>query len=122
MSEVVALNRAQVELVQASKVEVAAEQEPDLAWQPPSTSAERLAMQEYLRRAMTAGPDLRLEAIKMAGQWGHQCVLHLLRRGLHDSDSRVVKAAAAALENRRGAPQSAPGQTVRPPRNVARMR
>ena len=122
VSKVVALNRAQVELVRASEVEAATLERSDVAWQSPCTSAERLAMQEYLRRAMAAGPDLRLEAITLAGQWGHQSVLPLLRRGLHDADSRVVKAAAAALENRRGASKAAPVQIVRPPRNVARMR
>ena len=122
VSEVVALNRAQVELVQVAEVEEVAERAPVLAWQAPSTSAERLALQQSLRRSMDAGPDLRLQAIKLAGQWGHQSVLPLLRRGLHDSDSRVVEAAAAAIERHRGGHHPASAQTVRPPRNVARMR
>ena len=122
VSEVVALNRAQVELVQVAEVEEVAERAPVLAWQAPSTSAERLAMQHYLRRSMDDGPDLRLQAIKLAGQWGHQSVLPLLRRGLHDSDSRVVEAAAAAIERHRSGPYPASAQPVRPPRNVARMR
>ena len=122
VSEVVALNRAQVELVQVAEVEEVAERAPVLAWQAPSTSAERLALQQSLRRSMDAGPDLRLQAIKLAGQWGHQSVLPLLRRGLHDSDSRVVEAAAAAIERHRGGHHPASSQTVRPPRNVARMR
>ncbi|AKN61885.1 hypothetical protein WB44_13180 [Synechococcus sp. WH 8020] len=122
VSEVVALNRAQVELVQVAEVEEVAERAPVLAWQAPSTSAERLAMQHYLRRSMDDGPDLRLQAIKLAGQWGHQSVLPLLRRGLHDSDSRVVEAAAAAIERHRSGPSPDLAQSVRPPRNVARMR
>jgi HEAT repeat protein len=122
VSEVVALNRAQVELVQQEEVEETSEHAPVIAWQPPSTSAERLAMQQSLRRSMEAGPDLRLQAIKLAGQWGHPSVLPLLRRGLHDSDSQVVEAAAAAIERHRGGLKPAPAQPVRPPRNVARMR
>ena len=122
VSEVVALNRAQVELVQVAALEGAAEHDPVIAWQPPSSSAERLALQQSLRRSMDAGPDLRLQAIKLAGQWGHQSVLPLLCRGLHDSDSRVVEAAAAAIERHRGGHQPASAQPVRPPRNVARMR
>jgi HEAT repeat protein len=121
VSEVVALNRAQVELVQ-QEVEETADHAPAIAWQPPSTSAERLALQQSLRGLMEAGPDLRLQAIRLAGQWGHQSVLPLLRRGLHDSDSQVVEAAAAAIERHRGGIQPASTHPVRPPRNVARMR
>ena len=71
---------------------------------------------------MGSGPDQRLEAVIVAGEWGHQSVLDLLRRGLRDSDSRVVEAAASALENRRGATRPPAPQAARPPRNVARMR
>ena len=45
---------------------------------------------------MGSGPDQRLEAMIVAGEWGHHSVLDLLRRGLRDSDSRVVEAAASA--------------------------
>ena len=121
VSEVVALNRAQVELVQ-QEVEETTKHPLVTAWHPPSTSAERLALQQTLRRSMEAGPDQRLQAIKLAGQWGHKSVLPLLRRGLHDSDSQVVEAAAAAIERHRGGIQPASAQPVRPPRNVARMR
>ncbi len=122
VSQVVALNRAQLELVQEEEVVEAAEPAPDVVWHPPSSPMERLALQECLRQSMDGGPDQRLEAIKIAGQWGHHSVLPFLRRGLHDFDSRVVIAAAAALEHRRGAPTSRFAQMGRPPRNVARMR
>lgn len=122
VSEVVALNRAQVELVQIAEVEYFSEPAAVVAWQPPSTVAEKLALQESLRRSMQAGPEARLEAIQLAGTWGHQSILPLLRRGLRDSDSRVVEAAAAAIERHRGGHHPASAQTVRPPRNVARMR
>ena len=122
VSEVVALNRAQVELVQIAEVEHFSEPAAVVAWQPPSTVAEKLALQESLRRSMQAGPEARLEAIQLAGTWGHQSILPLLRRGLRDSDSRVVEAAAAAIERHRGGHHPASAQTVRPPRNVARMR
>ena len=55
----------------------------------------------------TLGQTYALQAIKLAGQWGHQSVLPLLCRGLHDSDSRVVEAAAAAIERHRGGHQPA---------------
>lgn len=122
VSRVAALNRAQVELVQQAVAEVEASRDADGVWTPPATPAERLALERCLREAMASGPDQRLEAVIVAGEWGHQSVLDLLRRGLRDSDSRVVEAAASALENRRGATRPPAPQAARPPRNVARMR
>ena len=121
VSNVVALNRAQVELVQAAMAQEEEHVAAALDWQPPATTAERLALQQCLREAMNAGPDQRLEAISLAGRWGHASVLPLLRRGLHDADSRVVEAAAAALDGRRGAPVLEAAKAARPPRNVARL-
>ena len=80
-----------------------------------------LALQNKLRVAMNAGPDERLEAVTLAGRWGHRAVLPLLRQGLRDADSRVVEVAAAALDGRRGAPAPAATTTPRPPRNAARL-
>ena len=122
VSRVAALNRAQVELVQQAVAEVEASRDADGVWTPPVTPAERLALERCLREAMGSGPDQRLEAVIVAGEWGHQSVLDLLRRGLRDSDSRVVEAAASALESRRGATRPRAPQAARPPRNVARMR
>ena len=122
VSRVVALNRAQMELVQQAVAAVEASRESDGAWTLPATTAERLSLERCLRQAMRSGPDQRLEAVIVAGEWGHRSVLDLLRRGLRDSDSRVVEAAASALENRRGAARPPAPQVARPPRNVARMR
>lgn len=122
VSSVVAINRAQVELVQAAVAQKEEHAATAMDWKPPATAAERLALQQCLREAMNAGPDQRLEAIILAGRWGHSSVLPLLRRGLRDADSRVMEAAAAALDRRRGAPTLAAVQAARPPRNVARMR
>ena len=122
VSNVVALNRAQVELVQAAIAEEEEHAAAAVDWHPPATAAERLALQQCLREAMDSGPDQRLEAVTLAGRWGHASVLPLLRRGLRDADSRVMEAAAAALDHRRGAPKQPTAQAARPPRNVARMR
>lgn len=122
VTSVAALNRAQVELVQAAAAEVEAQRTSEQAWQAPTSPREVLELQATLRAAMKGGPDQRLEAVTLAGRWGHRSQLSLLRRGLKDADSRVVEAAAAALEGRRGAPAPAAVQVARPPRNVARMR
>ncbi|HGY5549917.1 MAG TPA: HEAT repeat domain-containing protein [Prochlorococcus sp.] len=123
-SSVAALNRVQLTLVKPKSD--AAEDDsgsvPKQVWKSPATSLERLTMQRQLRDAMAAGPEQRLEAVTLAGLWGHVSVMSLLRQGLHDSDGRVVSAAATALERYRGKSRAVKIQDVPPPRNVARMR
>lgn len=121
VTSVAALNRAQVELVQAAVADAELQEGDAGDWQPPATSGEVLALQKQLRAAMNAGPDERLEAVTIAGRWGHRALLPLLRRGLRDADSRVVEAAAAALHGRRGAAVPQAAKAGRPPRNVARL-
>ena len=130
-TSVAAINRAQLGLVQVSSPQQNLETQEgsdqgtgDLApFQPPVSSAERISLERRLREAMDQGnPDQRLEAVRVAGQWGHASVLPLLRRGLRDADSLVVEAAATAIERHRGATRPSPTQVARPPRNVARMR
>ena len=130
-TSVAAINRAQLGLVQVSSpqkdLEIqqgsAKEAGESTSFQPPVSSAERISLERRLREAMDQGnPDQRLEAVRVAGLWGHASVLPLLRRGLRDADSLVVEAAATAIERHRGATRPAPAQVARPPRNVARMR
>ena len=130
-TSVAAINRAQLGLVEVSSPQKDLEIQPASArgardsapFQPPVSSAERISLERRLREAMDQGnPAQRLEAVRMAGQWGHACVLPLLRRGLRDADSLVVEAAATAIERHRGATRPSPAQVARPPRNVARMR
>ncbi len=92
-------------------------------WQAPTTAHLRKQLQTQLRNAMRAGPDERLKAITIAGLWDHPSVIPLLRRGIKDSDSRVVTAAAAIIQNKRGLiPGASKSQKRRPPRNVALIR
>ena len=130
-TSVAAINRAQLGLVQDSSPQKDLEIRSGSAkgtgestsFQPPASSAERISLERRLREAMDQGnPDQRLEAIRLAGQWGHASVLPLLRRGLRDANSLVVEAAATAIERHRGATRPSPAQVARPPRNVARMR
>ena len=71
---------------------------------------------------MADGPEQRLLAVREAALWGHRSVLPILRQALHDSDSRVVEAAADAIGPFRSATRKQVIQSSRPPRNVARMR
>ena len=130
-TSVAAINRAQLGLVQVSSPQQDLETQAgsgngtgdSATFQPPVSSAERISLERRLREAMDQGnPDQRLEAVRVAGQWGHASVLPLLRRGLRDADSLVVEAAATAIERHRGATRPSPAQVARPPRNVARMR
>ena len=116
-------DRAQLELV----IEPSASSEsPDPsggeAWQPPGTARDKVVLQNQLRLRMDQGPDQRLEAVRLAARWGGAQALPVLRRGLRDSDSRVVLEAAAAMESLRSVRAIQPAASARPPRNVARMR
>ena len=121
-STVAQLNRAQLELVIEPSRPLSAVKDPLKGWTPPQSEQDRLGLQQRLRERMASGPDQRLEAVREAALWGHRSVLTLLKSALRDSDSRVVEAAAQAMEPFRRTPRRAPSQPVRPPRNVARMR
>ena len=116
------LNRAQLELVVKPSDTSAPRLDPLNGWAAPRTEQERLLVQQRLRQAMADGPEQRLLAVREAALWGNPLVLPLLRRALHDSDSRVVEAAAQAIGPFRGATRRQGNQSARPPRNVARMR
>ena len=79
-----------------------------------------------LTRLISSKPDDRLLAIKIASQWKNKKAIPFLRRGLKDSDSRVVIASAAAISSYKGKtinlPKKENNQASRPPRNVSLMR
>ena len=94
-------------------------------WEPPKNPQERIILRELLQKLITGSPDERLQAVTISDLWGHATILPILRKGLRDSDSRVIAKAASALEKHRGVPISTNSQeegTPRPPRNVALMR
>ena len=123
VSDVAELNRAQLELVIEPTPSPDQDESPERdAWHPPSTARERFALQNQLRKSMDQGPDQRLEAVRLAALWGGTMALPVLRRGLRDFDSRVVIAAAEAIDALRVVRTTQPGLPSRPPRNVARMR
>ncbi|MFN9546737.1 MAG: hypothetical protein ACK6AD_06665 [Cyanobacteriota bacterium] len=66
------------------------------------SAAERQAWLRELRRQFEAGGPQRLAALQRARAWRQPEVLPLLRRGLRDTDPRVMREAARAMEAFRG--------------------
>ncbi len=122
-SLIAGINRSQITLRQPQQepYSLASNEEK---WQAPQTAREKYELKVLLRKLMNSGPLDRLKAIEIASQWSNQYALPVLRRGLHDSDSLVIVAAAAAFEQLRGKPMPAntKNQEKSPPRNVALMR
>jgi HEAT repeat protein len=141
-SAVVALNRAQIALVQDLAAAQAAQGEgghggtsteadpQSLSLLPlPASGRERLAFLARLGALARGDAGGRLQAMAAARRWGHPAALPLLRRGLRDPDPAVMREAARAMEQFRGRPfPSAPplpgvaAQWAPRPRKVARIR
>ena len=121
-SAVAQLNRTQLELVIEAEQRSKTKDDVLSNWTRPVTVQETISLQQALRFGMNAGPEERLLAVRQAACWGHRSVLPLLRRALHDSDPRVVEAAALAIEPFRSSPHRKVVQVSCPPRNVSRMR
>ncbi len=96
----------------------------ELKWHAPKTAQEKINLRKQVQRLMSQGPAERLKAVKICALWGNPSLLPILRRGLKDSDSQVIAAAANAIEKYRVGTNSKNNQeeTSRPPRNVALMR
>ena len=77
-----------------------------------------------LTKLISSNPDDRLLAIQIASQWKNKKAILFLRRGLKDSDSRVVIASASAISSYKGKTINLQkkSQATRPPRNVSLMR
>jgi len=77
-----------------------------------------------LTKLISSNPNDRLLAIQIASQWKNKQAIPYLKRGLKDSDSRVVIASAAAITTFKGKTIYSPkkSQAPRPPRNVSLIR
>lgn len=133
VSDVVALNRAQITLARApagSPATAATAGADDGATTLPAPPDDGRCRHLHLRRLedlYRAGGDRRREAMTAARLWGHPAVLPLLRRGLRDADPQVMVEAARAMELFRGKPGAAAARARSPqatarPRRVARTR
>jgi len=141
VSEVVALNRAQISLVRApdagtdtladAAAAVAGRSGPEAADPLPSAvpavGGDRHLHLRRLEDLYRAGGEQRLKAMAAARLWGHPSVLPLLRRGLRDADPQVMLEAARGMELFRGKPAATAARGRSPqaaarPRRVARTR
>ncbi len=79
---------------------------------------------KQLTKLISSKPNDRLLAIQIASKWDNKRALPFLRRGLKDSDSRVVIASAAGIASYRGKniELDKKSHAPRPPRNVSLMR
>ena len=87
-------------------------------------SSNSIETKKQLTKLISGKPNDRLLAIQIASQWENNKALPFLRRGLRDSDSRVVIASAAGISSYKGKPIDLhkKSQASRPPRNVSLMR
>ena len=88
------------------------------------TSLNSIETKKQLTKLISSNPTDRLLAIQIASQWDNNKALPFLRRGLKDSDSRVVIASAAGISSYKGTTIDLPkkSQASRPPRNVSLIR
>ena len=88
------------------------------------TSLNSIETKKQLTKLISSNPTDRLLAIQIASQWDNKKALPFLRRGLKDSDSKVVIASAAGIASYKGKTIDLhkKSQTSRPPRNVSLMR
>tara|TARA_Y100001968_G_C19448956_1_gene767196 strand:- start:4419 stop:4898 length:480 start_codon:yes stop_codon:yes gene_type:complete len=92
-------------------------------WQPPITAKEKISLKRKLFSLIQLGPRERLEAILIATKWGDSCAISILRRGLKDSDRKVVIAAAKAIEKYKKSPSLLHSKpSLRLPLNIFLMR
>ena len=87
-------------------------------------SLNSIETKKQLTKLISSNPSDRLLAIQIASQWNNKKALPFLRRGLKDSDSRVVIASAAGISSYKGKTIDfhKKSQASRPPRNVSLMR
>ena len=88
------------------------------------TSLNSIETNKKLTKLISSNPNDRLLAIQIASQWKNKKAIPFLRRGLKDSDSRVVIASASAISSYKGKTINLQkkSQDARPPRNVFLMR
>ena len=90
----------------------------------PQPSLNSIETKKQLNKLISSNPNNRLLAIHIASQWNNKKALPFLRRGLKDSDSRVVIASATGISSYKGKSidLNKKPQVSRPPRNVSLIR
>ena len=64
----------------------------------PKSKYEIIKLKKTINTLSKGGPNERLRAINISYHWGHSSTLPLLRKGLKDSDPRVVQLSALAIQ------------------------
>ena len=87
-------------------------------------SLNSIEINKKLTKLISSNPNDRLLAIQIASRWENKKAIPFLRRGLKDSDSRVVIESASAMSSYKGKTINLEkkSQATRPPRNVSLMR
>jgi len=88
-------------------------------------SLNSIETKKQLTKLISSNPTDRILAIQIASQWNNKKALPFLRRGLKDSDSRVVIASASGISSHKGKTidlHKKSQASRRPPRNVSLMR
>ncbi len=87
-------------------------------------SLNSIETKKQLTKLISSNPSDRLLAIQIASKWDNNKALPFLRRGLKDSDSRVVIASAAGIASYKGKTIDLhkKSQASPPPRNVSLIR
>ena len=87
-------------------------------------SINSIKIKKQLNKLISGNPCDRLLAIEIASRWKNKKALPFLRRGLKDSDRRVVIASAAGISFYKGKTIELlnKSQASRPPRNVSLIR
>ena len=90
----------------------------------PQPSLNSIETKKQLNKLISSTPNDRLLAIQIASQWNNKKALPFLRRGLKDSDCRVVIASASGISSHKGKTIDLykKTQVSRPPRNVSLIR
>tara|TARA_Y100001968_G_C19286280_1_gene681858 strand:- start:501 stop:965 length:465 start_codon:yes stop_codon:yes gene_type:complete len=92
-----------------------------IIWSKPITSRDKILLRKKLMNLIQAGPEERLRAVSIASEWGHSAILPILKRGLKDSDSRVIIIAAKGIQKIQYLSKNTQ-RSSRPPLNVFLMR
>ena len=118
---------AQTELLDSAKTDQKIERfhhEDDYSkWIPPNNPKDRMDLRKKVFRLIQLGPQERMYAVQIANKWADVSLLPILRRGLKDSDSRIVVCSAEGISRFRSISKDRKPQTSsRAPRNVFLMR
>tara|TARA_Y100001968_G_C18949072_1_gene522325 strand:+ start:101 stop:580 length:480 start_codon:yes stop_codon:yes gene_type:complete len=94
-------NQSQTSLVKETRKKdnhLKVKQENTNVWTKPKTKKQKIILKSKLFKLIQAGPEERLYAVQIATKWGDSSVLPIIRRGLKDSDSNIVIAAAKGID------------------------